>query len=72
MTDKLKPMTKAWHDRQRRHRHNGYMGSARMMQMQLQDMLNSDSTSWTTKNIARQMLKDSELLAASLKTRVDL
>lgn len=71
MADRLKPMTKAWHDRQRRHRHNGFSGSVKMMQMQLQGIIESDSTSAATKYIAGQMLKTSYLLAEGLKTRID-
>lgn len=71
MADTLKSGTKAWNQRQRVWRHNAFSGHARMMQMQLQAMANSDSTSWTVKNIARGMLKDVELLKKHLKTRID-
>lgn len=71
MTDRLKPMSETWHDRQRRHRHNGFSGSARMMEMQLQAMLDSDSTSKKTKQIAAQMKLFISSLKESLKTRID-
>lgn len=69
--DKLKPMTQAWHDRQRRHRHNGFSGSARMMEMQLQNMIETNSTSIETKCIAQTMLNCIPALKAALKTRID-
>lgn len=71
MTDRLKVGTKAWHQRQRVWRHNAFSGSARMMQMQLQSILDSDSTTSETKFIAGQMLTKAEDLAKSLKTRID-
>lgn len=71
MMDKLKPGTKAWNDRQRRHRHNGFMGSTRMMQMQLQTILKADSVSEGTKYFAVKMLVLSVDLAEGLKTRID-
>jgi hypothetical protein len=71
MTDRLKPMTKAWYARQRRHRHNGFSGSARMMEMQLQAMLDSDSTSERTKFYARTILDYVGPLKTSLKQRID-
>jgi hypothetical protein len=61
----------AWIARMRRHRHNGYSGHARMMEMQLRAIIESDSTSAYTKDIARTMLNDIPELKASLKTRID-
>lgn len=71
MTDRLKPMSKAWRDRQDRHRHNGFSGSARMMEMQLQAMLDFHTTTEQTKFFARQILEKVYLLKLSLKTRKD-
>lgn len=71
MTDRLKPMSKAWHQRQRVWRHNAFSGSARMMQMQLQAMIESDSTTDQTKFTARKILADVEHLKLSLKIRRD-
>jgi hypothetical protein len=55
----------------RRHRHNGYSGHARMMEMQLRAILESDSTTIETKSIAKTMLYYVPDLKASLKTRID-
>ncbi len=71
MMDRLKPATKSWHKRQRIHRHNGYSGHARMMEMQLQAMLNSDSTSEYAKYVANCMLRYIPELKAALKIRID-
>lgn len=57
--------------RMRVHRHNGFSGCARMMQMQLTAILKADSTSSETKIIAARMWHDAQALAASLKTRID-
>jgi hypothetical protein len=60
-----------WTKRMHVHRHNGFSGCARMMQMQLQNIATADSTTGTTKQIATEMLKYVELLQQSLKTRID-
>lgn len=65
-------MTKGWYKRQRVHQHNGFTGHARMMETQLNTIIDSDTTNQTTKDIARRMLKDVELLKQALKTRIDL
>lgn len=71
MTDKLKGGTKAWHQRQRVWRHNAFSGSARMMEMQLLSIVNSDSVSSGTKHIANKILVIIPLLKEGLKTRID-
>lgn len=72
MPDRMKPGTRQFNDRQRRHRHNGYMGCVVMMQTQLRAMIESDTTTHTTKAYARQMLAQSDYLKKSIKERVDV
>lgn len=72
MTDKHKHGTAGWDKRQRVHRHNGFTGSAKMMQAQLNAIIRADSTSERTKYLARIILEDYlELLLESLKERID-
>lgn len=67
-TDKA---NQAFYQRQRVWKHNGFRGSARMMQMQLNAIINSDSTDFGTKDIAREMMYLVEHLQDALKTRID-
>ena len=57
--------------RLRAFRHNSFMGHARMMQMQLLHMYQSDTTTQEAKHLAQEMYAKCYLLLASLKTRVD-
>lgn len=71
-TDTLKPMTKEWFARQRRHRHNSYSGHARMMQMQTQAIMPSDTCTDEAKIIACNINNLASLLSLALKQRIDL
>lgn len=51
------------------YRHNGFFGWAHMMKSQSQAILNSETATDETKQIARQILNLSRQLAKSLKTR---
>lgn len=67
MTDLLKPGTKAWHDRQDRHRHNGFIGSAVMMRAQCNSIINSRTATDVSKDIAKQIHAQSLKLEQSLR-----
>ena len=69
--DKLKPGTKSWHERQRRHRHNGYLGHVTMLQANMRAIIASDTTTLSAKTYARQILAQSEYLKSALKERID-
>lgn len=71
MTDKHKHGTAGWDKRQRVHRHNGFSGSARMMEVQLWAIIEANSTSRETKTIANNILKLIPELKLALKTRID-
>ena len=51
------------------YRHNGFFGSAHMMKSQCQAILNSETATDETKQIASQIRHLSLQLAKSLKTR---
>lgn len=57
--------------RLRAFRHNAMSGHVRMMQMQLLNMITSDTTTPEAKAIAADMRKMTDDLLGSLKTRVD-
>ena len=57
--------------RLRAFRHNALTGHVRMMQMQLLNIYQSDTTTQEAKHLAQEMHAKSYLLLASLKTRVD-
>ena len=57
--------------RLRAFKHNSYVGHARMMQMQAQNIATSDTTTEETKQIAYQIAELASKLERSLKTRVD-
>ena len=57
--------------RLRAFRHNALTGHVRMMQMQLLNICQSDTTTEETKQIADQIAELASKLERSLKTRVD-
>ena len=57
--------------RLRAFKHNSFVGHARMMQMQAQNIATSDTTTEETKQIADQIVGLASKLERSLKTRVD-
>ena len=57
--------------RLRAFRHNSFVGHARMMTMQAQNIYISDTTTKETKQIAYQIAELATKLQRSLKTRVD-
>ncbi len=71
MPDPLKPGTKVWQDRQRRHRHNGFTGHVAMLRANMRSIIAADTTTHTAKAYAKQILSQSEMLALALKERVE-
>lgn len=71
MTDKLKSSSKAWIARQARWRHNGFIGSAKMMQAQCNAIIKSPTTTTDTKNLAAEIKLWAGTLALKLKERID-
>lgn len=59
------------YDRQKIWRHNSFLGHARMMEMNLRNIIDADTTTDQTKFTARKILADVEHLKLSLKTRRD-
>ena len=57
--------------RLRAFKHNALTGHVRMMQMQLLNMMQTDTTTQEAKDLAEEMHAKSYLLMASLKTRKD-
>ena len=57
--------------RLRAFKHNSYVGHARMMMMQAQNIATSDTTTEETKQIADQIYELAGKLALSLTKRVD-
>lgn len=60
-----------WIKRQRVWRHNSFVGHTFMMRQQLQSIIDSDSTTAHTKQLARSMLGLVTSLQNSLQERVD-
>ena len=57
--------------RLRAFKHNSFVGHARMMMMQAQNIATSDTTTEETKQIAYQIAELASKLERRLKTRVD-
>ena len=57
--------------RLRAFKHNSFVGHARMMMMQAQNIATSDTTTEETKQIAYQIAELASKLERCLKTRVD-
>lgn len=57
--------------RLRAFKHNSFVGHARMMMMQAQNIVISDTTTEETKQVADQIAKLADKLARSLAKRVD-
>lgn len=68
-SDPRHPKYKVWMAMQARWKHNAFAGSARRMNLFLWGVLNSDTTTDVSKNLARKMQADAEALEISLKTR---
>lgn len=71
MTDRLKPTSKAFRQRQHVWRHNGLRGTVRMMEVNLQAIANASSANSLAKTLARQMLTSAAGLAEAMKERID-
>lgn len=71
MPDRLKPMTKVWHDRQRRHRHNSFTGFVRMMQMQCNTMLNANSVTPEARKLIAIIANTASALDIEIRKRID-
>lgn len=61
----------AWEKRQKIWRHNGFRGSARMMQMQCRSILDSETANKASKETATKILRLASDLYESLKLRTD-
>lgn len=64
-------MTKTWAKRQAVWRHNGFLGSAKMMQAQCIAILKSTTATDEAKQIAVRIETDARLLADALRSRND-
>lgn len=71
MTDRLKPNTKQWHDRQRRHQHNSYMGHVAMCQANMHAIYVSPTTTPEAKALADRIGNLAFSLGQELRKRVD-
>lgn len=71
MPDTLKPASKQWHLRQRRHRHNSYQGHVTMCMSNMVAVMNSDSTTPEAKAIAMKVYTLAKALKELLRKRVD-
>lgn len=67
--DPLQPGTKAWNDRQLRHRHNSFTGHVAMLRANMRAIMAAETTTHLAKTYAKQILAQSEALAAALKER---
>jgi hypothetical protein len=63
------PKNKVWIAMQERWRHNGHMGSARMMVQNCRSILNSPTATDEAKAIAVRIENDAEMLGEALRTR---
>ena len=73
MTKKLKSAEwkQAFEKRQRVWRHNSFRGQARMAEINLKNMMESDSLSKEAKHCAAQAIGYITVLSVALKTRID-
>lgn len=71
MSDTLKSTSPEWFKRQRRHRHNSFLGFASMTKQNMVTIVAADSTTIEAKEIAKKIYNLSVLLTDYLKTRVD-
>ena len=69
MVDKLKSGTKAWAERQRRHKHNSFHGHVKMAQANMQSILLSQTATDESKDLARDLYAVAADLGHSLKKR---
>lgn len=69
MTDRLKPFTKAWHDRQLRHNHNSFHGHANMMKANCNSIVSSITATDEAKVIAYKIYNLAIELDIALKVR---
>jgi len=52
-------------------KHNSFFGHVRMMQSNLESIINSRSTCTDTKQIAKEMIDSTQMLLGTLRTRID-
>lgn len=72
MTDHIKPTSPEWQARQRRHRHNSYLGHCRMAMMNMNSIIVSDTTTVEAKQLAKRIhALATQLDSALRKRRVD-
>jgi hypothetical protein len=69
--DYLKSGSPQFKARQRRHRHNGYLGQAKMATLFCGQIIRSDSTTAAAKGLATEAYRILSQLEYALKTRVD-
>ncbi len=65
------PKYKTWIAMQERWRHNGHMGSVRMMVQNCRSILNSSTATDEAKAIAVRIEADAEMLGEALRMRKD-
>lgn len=70
-TDKLKPGTKVFQNRQERWKHNSLFGHVRMSSMQMKAIIRSNTTTAEAKSLAVKIIEMLDLLSDKLKVRVD-
>lgn len=71
MPDTMKPMSKSWHDRQRRHKHNSFQGHCRMAMMNMQSIMDADTTTPEAKAQAMKVYSSVKALSELVRKRVD-
>lgn len=71
MVDKLKPFSKEWYARQRRHTHNSFSGHIGMLRANMRSIIQADTTTPLAKAYANQILHQADKLADALKVRID-
>lgn len=72
MTDTLKPMSPQWIARQRRHRHNSYLGHIAMCKQNMRAIHESDTTTPKAKALASRIFALATQLDSVLRQhRVD-
>lgn len=67
MTDNLKPNSKAWLARQRRHRHNSYLGHVAMCKAHMNAISESDTASEVAKALAAHIYNIASQLDTELR-----
>jgi hypothetical protein len=70
VADKLKPSSEAFRKRQLIWKHNGFKGSAKMIEMQALAIVQSETATDKSKALAYKIVNDARNLGKSLNNRV--